>query len=205
MDIFNLKAQAKVATGKSHARRMRQEGWVPAVVYGHGENIMCQVAESDLRNLLITPYVYLVALELDGRVEKVVIKDVQYHPVSDRPLHIDFYRYEDDREIVMSIPVALTGHAVGVKAGGKLFQGIRRLKVSGLPSRFPNVIPIDVSALKVGQTLMVHDLAFDDFKVVDTQSLVVASVKSQRAMMGADEPAAEAAHESTAEAPKPAE
>ena len=94
MEVFKLEAQPRTTTGKVLAKRMRKEGLVPAVIYGHGDNVMCTLNEKDLKALLITPKVYLIDLMLGGKVEHVVLKEVQYHPVSDRPIHIDFYRYD---------------------------------------------------------------------------------------------------------------
>lgn len=197
MDILSLKATARNTVGKSNARRMRHEGVVPAIVYGHGENIMCSIAEGELRSLLLTPKVYLVDLDIDGKVEKVVLKDVQFHPVTDRPLHLDFYRYAEDRELAFEIPIVLAGHAKGVKAGGKLIPGIRRLKVKGLPSDFPNVITVDISNLQIGDVLLVEDFKLDKLTIVDTKTLVIAAIKSQRAGVAMVDEEEEDAEEAT--------
>ena len=180
MEVFKLDAQPRTTTGKVLAKRMRKEGLGPAVIYGHGDNVMCTLNEKDLKPLLITPKVYLVDLMLGGKVEHVVLKEVQYHPVSDRPIHIDFYRYDAADPIVMAIPVALEGYAKGVRAGGKLVGGVRKLRVQGLVSDLPDVLPVDITELNVGETLMVSDVKFDNLEVVDTKTLVVATIKSQR-------------------------
>ena len=148
--------------------------------------------------LLVTPHVYLVELELDGKAEKVLVQEVQYHPVSDRPVHIDFYRYSEDEPIVMNIPVELVGHAVGVRAGGKLVQPVRRLKVKGLPADMPNRLDVDVSALEVDKKIVVADLAFEGLSILNPPHMVVATVRSQRKMntvVDASAPAAAAAPE----------
>ncbi len=154
---------------------------MPIVIYGNGDNVMGYVQESDLRDLLITPKVHLVELELEGKVHQVKIKEVQYHPVNDRPLHIDFYRYDSARPLEMAIPVVLEGHAVGVKAGGKLLSGVRKIRVKGLPANLPNVLTVDVSEMEVGAVKLVKDLQFENLEVTETKTLVVATIKAQRA------------------------
>lgn len=198
MDTFKIGAEKRQEKGPKASRRMRREGVVPGVLYGHGDNTPIAIREFDLMKLLVTPHVYLVELELDGKVEKVLVQEVQYHPVSDRPVHIDFYRYSEDEPIVMNIPVELVGHAVGVRAGGKLVQPVRRLKVKGLPADMPNRLDVDVSALEVDKKIVVADLAFEGLSILNPPHMVVATVRSQRKMntvVDASAPAAAAAPE----------
>jgi ribosomal protein L25, ctc-form len=180
MRVFELAAEPRSTKGRREARRMRIEEKIPAVIYGHGENVMCTLVERDLRDLLVTPFVQLVALTLNGKVEKVVLKEVQYHPVTDRPIHIDFYRYVEEEPITMSVPLVLQGHARGVKAGGKQVPGIRKLRVRGLAKNLPDYLPVDVSELRLGATLMVSDLAFENLEIVDATTQVVVSIRAQR-------------------------
>lgn len=198
MDTFKIGAERRQEKGPKASRRMRREGVVPGVLYGHGDNTPIAIREFDLMKLLVTPHVYLVELELDGKVEKVLVQEVQYHPVSDRPVHIDFYRYSEDEPIVMNVPVELVGHAVGVRAGGKLVQPVRRLKVKGLPADMPNRLDVDVSALEVDKKIVVADLAFEGLSILNPPHMVVATVRSQRKMntvVDASAPAAAAAPE----------
>ena len=130
--------------------------------------------------MLVTPYVQLVDLKVNGTVEKVILKEVQYHPVSDRPIHIDFFRYVDDMPIEMSIPIVLQGHARGVKAGGKQVPGIRKLRVRGLAKDMPDFLPVDVSEMRLGTTMMVSDLNFENLKIADALTQVVVSIRAQR-------------------------
>lgn len=180
MRVLQLNAETKSVTGRREARRMRLSGRVPAMVYGHGENIMCSLEERDLRALLVTPYVHLVELTVNGKVERVILKEVQYHPVSDRPIHIDFYRYTDDEPITMSLPIVLQGHARGVKAGGKQVPGIRTLRVKALAADMPDYLPVDVSDLRLGAAMMVSELSFDKLQIVDALTQVVVSIRAQR-------------------------
>lgn len=162
---------------------------MPIVIYGNGENVLGYVQERDLRNLLVTPKVYLVDIDLEGTLHQVKIKEVQYHPVNDRPLHIDFYRYDAAKPLEMSIPITLEGHAVGVKAGGKLMGGVRKIRVKGLPADLPNTLPVDITDMQVGDVKLVKDLQFDKLEVTETKSLVVATIKAQRGSKEASAPA----------------
>lgn len=180
MRVLELSAATRTATGRREARRMRSEGKVPAMVYGHGENVMCVLEERDLRSLLLTPYVQLVDLNVNGKHEKVILKEVQYNPVSDRPIHLDFFRYVEDTPIEMSIPIVLKGHARGVKAGGKLVPGIRKLRVRGLAMNMPDFLPVDVTEMRLGTAMMVADLSFENLVIVDALTQVVVSIRAQR-------------------------
>jgi len=180
MRVLELSAETRTTTGRRDAKRMRLGGKVPAMIYGHGENVMCSLEERDLRSLLITPYVQLIDLKVNGKVEKVILKEVQYHPVSDRPIHIDFFRYVEDSPIEMSIPIVLQGHARGVKAGGKQVPGIRKLRVRGLAKDMPDFLPVDVTDMRLGTTMMVADLSFENLKIVDALTQVVVSIRAQR-------------------------
>ena len=180
MRVLELSAATRTATGRREARRMRSEGKVPAMVYGHGENVMCLLEERDLRSLLLTPYVQLIDLNVNGNLEKVILKEVQYHPVSDRPIHLDFFRYVEDTPIEMSIPIVLKGHARGVKAGGKLVPGIRKLRVRGLAMNMPDFLPVDVTEMRLGTAMMVADLSFENLVIVDALTQVVVSIRAQR-------------------------
>lgn len=204
MDIFKIKAASRQERGPKHARHMRREGVVPGVVYGHGDSVSITLQERDLTKLLVNPNVYLVELELDGKVENVIIKEVQYHPVSDRPVHIDFYRYTEDKPITMSIPVKLEGHAVGVRAGGKLTQAARKLTVKGLASAMPNRLVVDVSELDVDKKIVVSNLSYEGLTILNPSHMVVAAVRAQRNMtaQAADTAAAAPAAAAPAAAPE---
>lgn len=183
MEIFEIKATSRQEKGPKHARQMRREGVVPGVVYGNGDNVAIALKERDLLKLLVTPNVYLVWLELEGKVENVVVKEVQYHPVSDRPVHVDFYRYTEDKPITLSVPVQVEGHAAGVRAGGKLVQSARRLNVKGLPSAMPDRLKVDVTELEVDKKIVAGDLSYEGLTILNPKHMVVVMVRSQRNMV----------------------
>lgn len=183
METFEIKATSRQEKGPKHARQMRREGEVPGVVYGNGDNVTIALKERDLLKLLVTPNVYLVRLELEGKVENVVVKEVQYHPVSDRPVHVDFYRYTEDKPITLSVPVQVEGHAVGVRAGGKLVQSTRRLNVKGLASAMPDRLRVDVTELEVDKKIVAGDLSYEGLTILNPKHTVVVMVRSQRNMV----------------------
>lgn len=190
MDTFEIKASPRQERGPKYARQMRREGEVPGVVYGNGDNVTITLQERDLLKLLVSPNVYLVKLELEGKVEDVVVKEVQYHPVSDRPVHVDFYRYVADKPITLSVPVQIEGHAVGVRAGGKLVQFTRRLRVKGLASAMPNRLTVDVTELGVDKKIVAADLAYEGLTILEPSHTVVVMVRSQRNMVATVDAAA---------------
>lgn len=193
METFEIKATARQERGPKHARQMRREGVVPGVVYGNGDNVTIALEERALLKLLVTPNVYLVKLDLDGKVEDVVVKEVQYHPVSDRPVHVDFYRYAEDKPITMSIPILIEGHAEGVRAGGKLVQSARKLNVKGIPSAMPDRLKVDVTELGVDKKIVAGDLHYEGLTILNPRHTVVVMVRSQRNMVAAADAAAPAA------------
>lgn len=190
MEKFVIEAEPRTETGRRYAHNVRLQGLVPCNIYGHGDNRMVTVREKELMKLLITPKVYLVEMHIGNEVEKLIIREVQYHPVTDRPLHLDFYRYVEEEPIVMAIPVQIEGHAAGVQAGGKLKPGIRKIRVRGLAKDLPDQLTVNIDAMQIGDRMHVHELHFDNVEIVETPNLIVVSVLSQRAAQG---PAAAAA------------
>lgn len=184
MEKFVIEATPRTETGRRYAHNVRLQGLVPCNIYGHGDNRMVTVREDELMKLLITPKVYLVEMHIGSEVETLIIREVQYHPVTDRPLHLDFYRYVEDEPIVMAIPVQIEGHAAGVQAGGKLMKGIRKIRVRGLAKDLPDQLTVNIDAMQIGDRLHVHELHFENVEIVETPNLIVVSVLSQRAAQG---------------------
>ena len=185
MQVFELKGELRTDLGKKATKALRAEGKVPCVLYGGGENIHFAVAERALQNLLYTPIVYIVKLDIDGKTCEAVMREIQFHPVSDRVLHIDFYQIDENKPVVMEVPVKLHGFAAGVQAGGKLSLVVRKLKVKALPANLPGEIDIDVTNLGLGKSVKVKDLSFDNFEIVNAKDVVVAQIKLTRAARAA--------------------
>ena len=159
---------------------MRKNDEIPAVLYGGEKVIHFSVTNNAVRNLVYTPNIYAVELTIDGEKKTVVMKDIQFHPVTDAILHIDFLEVCDTKPIVMEVPVILEGHAEGVKAGGKLQLQMRKLKVKAVYTNIPERLNIDVTSLGLGKTIKVGELHFEGLELVTSKEVVVCQVKMTR-------------------------
>ena len=181
MQVFELKGELRTDLGKKATKVLREEKKVPCVLYGGKENIHFSVVEKDLSKLVYTPFVYIVKIMIDGNAYEAVMREIQFHPVTDRILHIDFYHIFAEKPVIIEVPVKLKGFAEGVQAGGKLVQVIRKLKVKALPANLPGEVELDVSSLGLGKSIKVKELSFDNFEVVNAKEVVIAQVKVTRA------------------------
>lgn len=197
MKEISLKGSVRTETGKKFAKQLRKEERVPAIVYGGKDNIMITLVEKDLKSIIYTPDVHIVNLSTDKSEVKCIVKDMQFHPVTDRVLHVDFLQIHDDKKLTIALPVKLVGSAEGAKQGGQLSLISRKIRVSGFPKDLPEVLEIDVTNLSLGKSRLVSDLSPDKFDIVEPKSTVIASVKLTRAARGA---AADTQTESTEEA-----
>ncbi|MDX1283683.1 MAG: 50S ribosomal protein L25/general stress protein Ctc [Draconibacterium sp.] len=204
-----VKGELRTSVGKKIAKRLRAEEKAPAVLYGGAEPVHFSVPFSELRKLVYTPSVYLIDLEIGGETHKAMMQDIQWHPVDEQVLHVDFLRIEDDKPVKIEVPIHVTGFAKGIKAGGKLNTNLRRLKVRALAADLPDTVEIDITELEIGQGIKVADLEIPNVEFLDTKSNVVVSVAITRAAKSAaggelpeDEEGAEAPAEGgEAEAP----
>ncbi|MBQ7180056.1 MAG: 50S ribosomal protein L25/general stress protein Ctc [Bacteroidaceae bacterium] len=192
MKSINVKGTARTATGKKAAREIRKAGAVPCNLYGEAKNDQGQpvaqsftVTQEELRKLVYTPDIYSVNLNIDGKECKAIMKELQFHPVNDRLLHVDFYEITESKPIVMEVPVKLTGLAEGVKAGGKLAASVRKLKVRAPYTQIPERLVIDVTNLGLGKTIKVAELQFEGLELVTSPSVVVCQVKMTRSALSA--------------------
>ena len=163
MQVFELKGELRTDLGKKATKVLREEKKVPCVLYGGKENIHFSVVEKDLSKLVYTPFVYIVKIMIDGNAYEAVMREIQFHPVTDRILHIDFYHIFAEKPVIIEVPVKLKGFAEGVQAGGKLVQVIRKLKVKALPANLPGEVELDVTSLGLGKSIKVKELSFDNF------------------------------------------
>ncbi len=192
MKSIDIKGTAREANGKKGARAIRKEGYVPCNLYGvaRGENGLpvaksFAVVASELRNLVYTPDIHVVNLDIDGTPHKAVMKELQFHPVTDDILHIDFYEVTEQKPITFEVPIKLNGLAEGVKSGGKLVANVRKLKVRALYTNIPERLDIDVSGLGLGKTIKVGELSFENIELVTSPSVVVCQVKMTRSAISA--------------------
>lgn len=192
MKSIDIKGTARTATGKKASREIRKAGSIPCNLYGEqkGENGLpvaqnFTVTEAEVRNLVYSPDIFCVNLSIDGKECKAVMKEIQFHPVTDKILHIDFYEINETKPIVMTVPIKLNGLAEGVKAGGKLAASVRGLKVRAAYTAIPEKLDIDVTHLQLGKTIKVAELSYEGLEIVTSPSVVVCQVKMTRSARSA--------------------
>lgn len=165
-------------------KALRKNNCVPCVLYGAGDNVHFTVTNDEVRNLIYTPHIYVVDLVIDGKKVKAILKDVQFHPVKDTILHIDFYQIDELKPIIMEVPVQLEGLAEGVKAGGKLTLQMRKLKVKALYNVIPEKLTVNVAHLGLGKTVKVGELSYEGLTLLNAKEAVVCAVQLTRAARG---------------------
>lgn len=185
MEIIKIAGVKRETFGKKGSKEIRKNGMIPCVIYGNGESLSFAVNEKDVRKLIYTPNSYLVEFDIDGKQEKGVMREVQYHPVNDQVLHIDFYHVVPGKAVAIDIPVKLIGNAEGVKEGGKLALSKRKLRVSGDIDKFPDTLDIDVTKLGLGKSIFVGDLQYDGITILTPATTAICAVKMTRAARGA--------------------
>jgi large subunit ribosomal protein L25 len=190
MKTIAISGSPRENVGKRDAKELRYEGKVPAVLYGGKEQQHLAVVIADLRDVIYTPEVNFVEIDVNGTKTKAIVKDTQFHPLTDVLMHIDFLQLFDDKEIVMEIPVKLTGTSPGVKMGGKLIQKLRKLRVKALPAAMPQDVEVNISKLEVGSLFRVRDIQTDKYVITNTPEDTIVSVAMSRALKQAETEAA---------------
>jgi large subunit ribosomal protein L25 len=180
MQSIELQGQLRTAIGKSESKLNRVSGSIPCVLYGGKENIHFTVDEIAFSKVYITPIVYVVNLSIDGKSYKAIIKNIQFHPVTDKVLHVDFYEILDNKPFSIKLPVNIVGVSEGVKQGGKLQVKMRKIKVKGLLKDLPDVLEIDITKLGIGQSIKMESLQFTNLVIEEPKSAVVCSVNLTR-------------------------
>jgi large subunit ribosomal protein L25 len=187
MKSIDIKGTVRKEVGKKATKALRKENIVPCIVYGAAKNdkgetavTHFQVPASNLRKLIYTPEIFVVNLDIDGVVKNAILQEVQFHPLHEQILHIDFLEIDESKPIVMNVPVVLEGLAPGVLAGGKMHHQMRKLKVRALYTTIPEFLTVDVSKLKLGKSIKVGDLKFDNLELLNPKDAVVCSVKTTR-------------------------
>jgi large subunit ribosomal protein L25 len=182
MKSFDLKGTSRTEVGKKSTNELRKNNGIPCVIYGiEKEAKAFSVTTDAVRKLVYTPDIHVVNLTIDGVECKAVLKDIQFHPVKDTILHMDFLQIVEDKAIVMEVPTVLTGLAAGVKLGGKLQQAIRKIKVKAVYANIPEKLTVDVTELALGKSIKVGDLSFEGLELVTPAQTVVCSVAATRA------------------------
>ncbi len=216
MKTFQLQAEPRTDLGKKATKALRAEGKIPVVLNGGaavelpftgtlapGQKLVeigdnkalittdLVVAQDDVRKLVYTPDIFAIELDFNGGKKMAILKDIQFHPVKDTILHMDFLEVDDKKPVVIQVPVKLEGHAEGVKAGGKLSLSMKKLKVKAIYTNVPEHLVINVDNLGLGKALQVGDLHFEGLELVNAKNAVVCAVQLTRAARGAQAAAAE--------------
>ena len=186
MKTAQLSGSLRTNVGKKDATLLRNEGRVPCVLYGQGDQTHFSVKRVDIDKIVFSPEVYQVALDIEGKKAMGIIRELQQHPTKDTIQHVDFYELNDAKVVSVKLPVRLVGSARGVLAGGRLMQVFRTLSCVGLPSAIPDAITMDISDLKIGQSFRVNSISIPGITFLDPANAVVVSVKMAR---GAVKPA----------------
>ena len=183
MKHIELNGQIREASNKAAVKAVRRAGQVPCNIYGLGmENILFSVDAQDLKTITHTPNSYIIDLKLnDGRGGCAVLHEVQYHPVTDEALHVDFLAVGTEKPVTIEVPVLVTGHAEGVKMGGKLLVSSRKLRVSAMMDKLPDILEVDSTPLKIGKQIVAGDLNYDGVTIVSPKATIICSVRPTRA------------------------
>ena len=198
MKEINVSGQKRNDLGKKASKMMRKQGLIPCNIYGEKKDenghpvamsFVCPMSE--LRKVVYTPHIYVVNLDIDGEQHVAVMKELQFHPVTDALLHVDFYEINEEKPIVIGIPVKLNGLAQGVRDGGRINLSIRKINVKAPYKAIPEYLDIDVTSLQLGKSIKVGQLSFEGLELVTPAEVIVCSVKATRASRSAA--AAEAA------------
>ena len=192
MKSISIKGSERENVGKKATKAVRDAGMVPCVIYGGSQPVHFQAEAKAFKSLVYTPNAHTVAIDLGGKKFDAILQDIQFHAVSDAILHIDFFQLSDDKEIIMEVPVKITGTSPGVLLGGVLNLNQRRLKVKALPKNLPDFVEANITPLEMGNKLYVTKIETNNFKLMHPDNTVVAQVRISRAAMKAAQEAAKA-------------
>jgi len=206
MKSITINGSQRESVGKKATKALRNAGQVPCVLYGGDKPVHFSAPELAFSKLVYTPNAHTVVINLDnGEVLNAVLQDIQFHPVTDRILHVDFYQLFEDKEIALNIPVNLVGNSKGVKNGGVLRRNNRKLRIKALPANLPDFIEIDITPLKIGDKVAVGDLPTGDYTFLQTDTTVVCRVSTSRVAVEDEEEEEEEEGAEAAEAAEGAE
>ena len=183
MKTLAISAKLRNGIGKTDSKALRNQGNVPCVLYG-GEKQVCFYAhENDFRNLVHTPDVFIVELDIEGEKYRAIMQDLQFHPVTDKLLHLDFLQIFDDKEVTMTIPVHLEGMSIGIRNGGVLSFRRRKIITRAIPGNLPDYIEINIEDLDIGQSIFIRDLRVDKYSFLAADNAVVVGVRTARELI----------------------
>lgn len=186
MKVINISGAARENTGKKGTKAVRKEGRIPSVIYGGDKNIHFSTTHKDVKNLVYTPEFKVAEIDVDGNVHRCVLKDAQFHPVTEEILHLDFLKLVAGKTVKLNVPVKFVGNSPGVKVGGKLQQNLRRIKIKTTPEKMVDSVTLDVSKLELGHSIRVRDIKeMEGVEVMNPPGTPVAAVEIPRALRSA--------------------
>ena len=180
MKSITINGSQRESVGKKATKALRNAGQVPCVLYGGKEAVHFSAEEKSFKPLVFTPDVFTATIEINGTKYSAVLQDIQFHPVTDRIIHVDFYQIFEDKEVTMEIPVHLVGTAKGIMLGGALRHNLRKLRVKALPANLPDFIEANITRLEIGNKLYVTELRNDNYSLLHPDNTVVAQVRMSR-------------------------
>ncbi len=192
MQTFELKGTLRDHVGRRASKDARAEEMVPCVLYGDGENISFEVAKKALKNLVYTADVYKVHLQIDGKEYETLMREIQFHKVTDEILHIDFLTLNAKKKITSVVPVKMEGQSLGVKSGGKLVQRLRKLTIKSFPKDLVDKVTIEITNLDINDTVRIGDIKLKNIEVLGAKSIPIITIISPRALKAAADAAAAA-------------
>ncbi len=183
MKHIELKGTVREAGNKATVKAIRKEGLVPCNIYGLGmKNVLFTVNAGDLKTITHTPNSYIIDLELnDGQKFYAVLHEIQWHPVTDEALHVDFLAVSEEKPVTINVPVKITGHSEGVKMGGKLLVSSRKLRISAQLHELPDLLEVDTTSLRIGKQIVAGDLHYEGVTIVSPKATIICSVRPTRA------------------------
>lgn len=207
MESIAIDVQKRDDLGQKAAKALRRNGQVPCVLYGDGENVHFSAPELSFRSIVYTPDFHTVEINLDGQSHKAVLKDIQFHPVTDRLVHLDFLSLVPGKTIIVDLPLKFVGLSEGVRAGGKMMPQIRKIRVKGKPEDLIDVVEVDVTNLELGKTIKVGEISLENLEIMNNPGIPMVGVEIPRALKSeqASEVADDAAGEGEGEEGEAAE
>jgi len=190
MKSIAISGSPRENVGKRDAKELRYQGMIPAVLYGGATQTHFAVSAADLKPVVYTPEVQFIDLEVAGVTSQAIIKDMQFHPLTDEILHVDFLLLDEKKPVTIEIPIRLTGTSPGVKMGGKLVQKLRKLAIKALPADHVDTIEVSIEGLEVGKSVRVRDISFPNLTITNTPEDTILSITTSRALRQAEQEAA---------------
>ncbi len=187
MKEISISGKKRETLGKKASKALRKEGFVPCNLYGEAKDangnpvaLAFTSSFSELRKVIYTPHIYVIKVTIDGEDHTAILKEIQFHPVTDAPLHVDFYEVNDQKPITIGIPVKLNGLAQGVRDGGRMNLSIRKINVTAPYQVIPEHLDVDVTKLRIGKSIKVGELSYEGLEIATSKEVVVCSIKMTR-------------------------